>query len=134
MHSPGLYLGPHPDCRIVSHHRHPTLTPDGEVAPQPHEYVVTAKAELAIIMSVDLDGTIRIRAADVRVSSSGINDAEIDDRETFRRATLDGDLWDRLLDVVPRDAEVALGEGVDWFTRPVPPILESEDRALAGDR
>lgn len=124
MDTPGFYYGSHAGCAIYAPHRHPLITPDGKMTDQPHEYVVTVKAEVTIALSVDLDGTIRLRDGDFDVKD--ITSAEIDDRRTGRRAELEDDLWDRLIDALPRDGEIAIDGSSVWRVERKAPILDPE--------
>jgi hypothetical protein len=91
--------------------------------PQPHEYLVEVAATVNVTMSVDIDGTIRVREANFVIDKDDINGAFIHDQMTYRTAQLEGDLWDRILDDVPRDGEISTH---DRWPSQLAPILDKE--------
>jgi hypothetical protein len=127
-YAPGFYFGEHEGCSTYGHHRHPTVVDRGENQhmfhpPQPHEYTVSVEADLTFILSVDVDGTVRVRDGGYALAKDAINNADVEDRLTSKP---DFDypeaLLDKLADV--REGELAVGDGYEWRAIRRGPILE----------
>jgi hypothetical protein len=120
MYEPGFYFGSHGDCYVYGHHRHPLA------AVQPIEYVVEAKATVAFVVSVDTDGTARLRGGDYSVTKDDLNGADVRVLYGTRWNDLPED-QDPIIDAIGagRAGELPVGVGLDWSAKWTPPILDA---------
>lgn len=120
----GFYFGPHAACMQYGHHRHPSRA-NGSPAPQPVEYSVTIEARATFVMSVDIDGTVRVRGADISIDKGKADMADI--RQYGYPSVpggLEDDAWAAIIEAIPDEAEVMVPQ--TWPNRPDPILDEVE--------
>ena len=98
----GFFYGAHDGCTEYQHHRHPL---SGE---QPREYDIEVHATITFRVSVDTDGTVRVRDAGYVVSKNAIDAADPRMPYTGKIAEVEDAEFEAMCDAIVaiRDGEI----------------------------